>query len=100
MPRMAPPEKLAKSRRTPTSINEGQRYAIVMFGSLKAPGAPADQEVTLRPGATVDDLLAQLAIASHHRRFVQVVAGDNTLYCDDPLPTGQKIKLFLPVGGG
>ena len=76
------------------------RLAVELLGSLRRPGEEAQQEVVLPRGATVDDLLAKLQVAPHHRRFVQVVHDGDVLEADAVLKNGMPLKLFVPVGGG
>lgn len=90
----------SSSRRFTRDAGAGCRVTVELIASLRKPGVPPVQTLDLPAAATVDDLLAAVDIAIHHRRFVQAVVGEETLCPDDRLRDGMHVKLFTPVGGG
>jgi hypothetical protein len=74
---------------------------IQFLGPVQAPPPEVIQRVEAEfQGGRTRDLLAALGFAPDQVWFLSVLAGEERLEPDDPVPPGAAITIMLIVGGG
>ena len=71
---------------------------VYLFATLQRDGADSQQELKLRAGTSVRDVVERLAIPEMEIHLVFVNGRVASL--DQPLQDGDRLALFPPIGGG
>ena len=73
---------------------------IEWIGLLHIEGIKNNSMLELKEGATIFNLYDQLKIKKDHQRFISCFVNGEEKKMFTILKTNDKIKLFLPTGGG
>ena len=69
-------------------------------GVLEVKDVPSGSDVELQEEATVGGLLNHLRIRPDHHRFIQTAVNGRQQRASARLSDGDRVVLFLPMGGG